>query len=198
MTAGPADDDSALERRLHRWLRDEAGIDGPRRLVRVGDDRILVTKVPEGFAAELLTGVYALPALAALAPLRRAYAASAARLPGVSSVRTWRASVESLIDEALTAELVSLREDILIGIESVEAMLDTIFWGGPTNEQGHTPLPGEREAYRDATARLESAQDLFTRRYGVFEGREVVNYCPAAPLARTILSNGWAVITGSR
>ncbi len=195
MSGRPADE-AALEQRLQLWLREERGIEGPRRVVRVWDDRILVTKVPAGFAAELLATAHNLPALDDLRALQDAYAEAVQSESGANCVRTWRSAIDRLLLSGLGPEMVELFEDIVIGIESVEAMLDTIFWSAPINESAHAPLPGEVEAYRDLVERLEGNQDLFTRRYGVFEGREVVNYCPAAPLARTILANGWAVITG--
>jgi hypothetical protein len=92
---------------------------------------------------------------------------------------------------------------IVPGIESVQAVLDSILWTAPNIDQDYSPNAGEVEAYAEFEAGLLARErdealtgrDIFTRYYGELDGRRVENYCPGAPFARRLLAQAWRICT---
>ena len=196
----PAAPDATLEARLKAWLRDEQQIEDDRRLVRVDDTTILVSKFEPGFAPQLHALLGELPELFDDAHVQRAYATAASE----GSATLLRVDAWDLGMRALLATLGADRgiEDarqalVRVGIDSVRAVADTALWSAPRITDEYEPSSGERTAYREATASLDPDHDLFTRHYGSFEARSVVNHCPGAPFARTMLAQAWTACTGT-
>ncbi len=189
-----------LEARLRRWLVEEAQVTDERRLVRFDDDAILISKFPPGFAPALHALLDRLPAIFDEERVRQAYqGASSDAEAGEGRVDAWDRAVRSLL--RAEADRVGIPDEqqalIRVGIDSVRAVLDSVLWSAPRVEDAtYEPLAGERSAYLDATRRM-AGTDLFTRRYGVFEGRMVENHCPGAAFARVMLAQAWAVCTGT-
>lgn len=187
------------EDRLRRWLASEHGIAEPRRLARVDDDRLLVSKFPPGFIARVGATLDRLDLLAEPDPLAAATADRARRFPGESSVEGWRAAACDLVRERAAARNLTDEDAELVtaGIESVAALMQAVLWSVPVAGEPREAAPGERAAYRDALARTEGSGDIFTRTYGSFEGRAVVAHCPGAPYARALLESAWRACTGT-
>jgi hypothetical protein len=178
------------------WLRESAGVAEPRRIARVDPDRILLSKFAEGFAARLHEALARVPELFEEGAQAEAYA----RAPGgTPRVGAWHQGMKELLGRLGTER--SLAEDqraeIMAGIDSVAALLDTILWSTPTVESTYTASTSEVDAYRDAVASMDAEPGIFTRFYGEYGGRQVVNHCPGAPFARVLLATGWRVCTGS-
>ncbi len=85
--------------------------------------------------------------------------------------------------------------EVRAGIDSVAALLDSILWSGPVAGADYAILPGESDAYVEAVARMDEGA-MFTRFYGLFEGRRVENHCPGAQFARLLLAQAWTLCTG--
>ena len=188
-----------LEARLRRWLVEEAHVEDERRLVRADEESILVSKFPAGFAPALHALLERLPAVFDERRVAEAYSEAASRLGGGERVKAWNYAVRELL--RLEAEALGIEDEqqglVRVGIDSVRAVLESVLWSAPRLEDtAYAPLPGERSAYVDATRRMAGA-DLFTRRYGVFEGRMVENHCPGAAFARVMLAQAWTVCTGT-
>ena len=186
------------DRRLAAWLF-ERGVEGARRVVRENDDEILVSKFEPGFAARLGEVMAALPRLTDRTIVARAYEREAARTPEAARVEVWRRAMAALVAEGLAAAGRDVGEGALVraGIDSVAAVLDSVLWTAPAATQPWSPSAAERRAFEEALART-AATDLFTRRYGAFEGQAVVNHCPGAAYARALLACGWHACTGER
>ena len=202
----PAQPNATLEARLKRWLRDELQIEEDRRLVRVDATTILVSKFEPGFAPQLHALLDSLPELFDETHIQRAYAQAAAEADttvetGASILRVdaWALGMRALL-ATLGAER-GIEDDrqalVRVGIDSVRAVLDAALWSAPRTGDGYEPRSGELIAYREATAGLDPNHDLFTRIYGSFEARSVVNHCPGAPFARTMLAQAWTACTGT-
>jgi hypothetical protein len=196
----PAAPDVTLEARLKAWLREEQQIEDGRRLVRVDDTTILISKFEPGFAPQLHSLLDELPELFDDAHVQHAYATSASE----GSATLLRVDVWDLGMRALLATLGADRgiEDarqalVRVGIDSVRAVIDTALWSAPRTGDEYEPSSGELTAYREAIASLDPEHDLFTRHYGTFEARSVVNHCPGAPFARTMLAQAWTACTGT-
>lgn len=163
--------------------------------MRVTGSYILVSKFDEGFAARLHEALAQLPELFDAAAQERAYAEAATETP---RVRAWHDGMRLLLS-SLTAEHAmdsDQRAEIMAGIDSVAALLDTILWSTPTVAGRYVPSSSEVEAYRDAVRSMDADPSIFTRFYGEYEGRPVVNHCPGAPFARLLLANAWRICTG--
>ncbi|MDA0351136.1 MAG: hypothetical protein O3A10_02860 [Chloroflexi bacterium] len=181
---------------LQRWINDDLGIEGFRRLVRDDGEQILVSKFDEGFAAGVHELIALMPELFELPSVVGAYEAAAG--DGGARLDAWHRGMHAMLREAGAREGISdLRQaEVRTGIDSVYAVLSTALWSDPQVDQLYTPGPGERTAYLDALASLEDGRDIFTRVYGRFEGRLVVNHCPGASFARVMLAQGWTACTG--
>jgi hypothetical protein len=190
----------ALEADLNRWLRDTTDIDRPRRVVRVDEERILVSKFEPGFAARLHELLDLMPELFDEASVVTAYEQRAsAGGAGASRTVTWREAMHATLRAAAEQHAIpDLRQaEVRTAIDSVYAVLDSVLWSDPKVGDDYTPAPGETAAYRDGLQSLDPARDLFARHYGVFEGRSVVNYCPGAAFARVMLADAWRACTGT-
>ncbi len=106
----------------------------------------------------------------------------------------WREASEAVLLEYAERRAISAhgRMMVLPGIESAQAVLDTILWSAPTIDKRYTPRPGEVTEYEDFQAG-RSDRDLFTRFYGVFDGRPVENYCPGAQFGRRLIAQAWQI-----
>lgn len=190
-----------LELRLNRWLRDERGIAEPRRVARVDDETILVSKFEPGFAARLHEVLARLPELFDAGVVAERFAGRAGHLDGCTSrVACWHGAMLAMLAELGEARAIGRVEcaQVGAGIDSVAAFLDTILWSSPAlRTEPPVVEDGETAAYRDAVARMDADPSIFTRHYGRFEDRDVVNHCPGAPFARVLLAQAWTACTGS-
>lgn len=189
-----------LERDLNEWLRHDLGIeDRPRRVVRVDGQRVLVSKFEPGFAARLHELVERMPEVFDERAVLDAYEREAAAAPQASRVATWHRALHRLVAAAGEREGIDEMRlaEVRTGIDSVYAVLQSVLWSDPLVGDEYEPGAGEVEAYRDGLSALEPSRDLFTRTYGVFDGRLVQNHCPGAHLARTMLAQAWRSCTGT-
>lgn len=191
---------AAAEARLRTWLREEAGVHEWRRLVRVTEQEMLVSKFEAGFAPRLFALLDEVPELFDEATVVSRYEALAATLPAdTPRIDAWHASMHQACREAgerLSIPDVRLAE-IRTGIDSVRAILEAVIWSAPAVGADYTPRGGEVSAYRDGLAALADDRDLFTRYYGTFEEHPVRNHCPGAAFARKMLAHAWRACTGT-
>ena len=189
-----------LEQRLNRWLREELGIEEPRRVVRTSSERILVSKVAPRFALDLFQLVELTQELFDEAHVIEACEARARRAD-LATLRSdnWRSALHALLAQSgaprgMPDERLA---EIRVGIDSVFSVLESVLWTHPRLTDRYVPNEGEIAAYRECVARLDRHHGLFTRTYGQFEGRRVENHCPGAELARTLLAHAWRACTGT-
>lgn len=188
---------------LSAWLREEVGLEEFRRVVRENKTTIVISKFEPDFAPDLFATVDALPELFDDALVTAEYERIAAehQARGEAPLRTavWREASESLLERLGDARGIDAHQRmyVLPGIESVQAVLDTILWTGPTIADTWEPHPGEVQAFNEFECD-EMDRDLFTRYYGTLDGRRVENYCPGAQFARRLMAQGWRVCTGFR
>lgn len=168
-------------------------------MARQDDATILVSKFEPGFSARLHDVLDCLPELFDAQVVRVWFERQAAACPGSTSrVACWHAAMVALLTEfGIQRGLDSAqRAQVQAGIDSVAALLDTVLWTGPTLDAARpAPSPGEQAACRDALERLHADSGIFTRTYGRFEGRDVVNHCPGAPFARRLFLQAWEICT---
>jgi hypothetical protein len=196
MSDAPRDDD--FEARLLRWLRSEAGVEEPRRLVRADDHGVLLSKFEPGFAAGLHELLALLPELFDEASVVARYEAQAAASPpDASRVHVWHTAMHAALRDAGERHAIpDLRQaEVRTGIDSVRAVMEAVLWSVPAVGDDYTPLPGEVEAYLDGLDSLAEGRDIFTRYYGTFEDRPVRNHCPGASTARLMLAHAWHACT---
>lgn len=181
---------------LQRWINDNLGIEGTRRLVRDDGHEALVSKFDEGFAAGVHELIALMPELFEESSVVAAYEREAAA--GGLRLDAWHRAMHAMLRAAGEREGISdLRQaEVRTGIDSVYAILGTALWSDPTVDEAFTPGNGERVAYLEALESLSDGRDIFTRVYGRFEGRMVVNHCPGASFARVMLAQGWTACTG--
>lgn len=192
--------DAGFEARLLRWLRAEAGVEEPRRIVRVDEHGVLLSKFEPGFASRLHELLAQLPELFDEASVVARYQAEAAASPpGRGRVETWHGAMHAALREAGERHAIpDLRQaEVRTGIDSVRAVLEAVLWSAPAVDAEYAPLPGEVEAYLDGLNSLAEGRDLFTRYYGSFEDRPVRNHCPGASTARLMLAHAWRACTGT-
>jgi hypothetical protein len=169
---------------FERWLVERLGPGHGRRPVAVRDDRILVSKVEEELPARVLDAVEGLPALFDARQLREVAP------DGVAPAEAWRLAARSVLERALVEGRVApgAFEEVMAGIDSVAALVESCCWtcdGTP----GWRPTSAERAAFDEVERRLAAgASGLFTRHYGLFDGRAVENYCPGARVARRLFA----------
>jgi len=180
------------------WLRDEAGIAEPRRVVRRGAARIVVSKFEEGFAARLQDSVSRVPELLQGRAIEDAYSEQAALEQGATRVTAWQAAALGVVRSLASERELSVEEvaEIAAGVDSVAALLDSILWTGPTPGDGYQAGASEQGAMGDALARMDADTGKFTRYYGTFRGARVENYCPGSQVARALLAQAWRCCTG--
>lgn len=182
------------------WVQRDLGIEEPRRVVRVDDHGVLLSKFDPGFASRLHELLALLPELFDEASVVARYdAAAAGAPPETGRVATWHAAMHAALREAGERHSIpDLRQaEVRTGIDSVAAVLEGVLWSAPRVGADYTPLPGEVEAYVDGLESLAEGRDLFTRYYGTFEGHPVRNHCPGASHARTMLAHAWRACTGT-
>ncbi len=183
---------------LNAWLR-EAGIEGPRRIVRTSESVVLVSKFGPGFAQQLLARLETLPQLFDARWTRTAYANLASLMPAETRVKTWHRAVLGLLADCATQQQLDTVQiaEVEAGIDSVAALLDSVLFTGPLAGSTEPVSEAERLAYGEALERLDRESGLFTRHCGVFEGRQVVNHCPGSRFARELFQQGWAICSDS-
>jgi hypothetical protein len=176
-------------------LRDVAGIDEPRRIVRTDRERILVSKFDPGFAARLHDALARLPELFDLEEVSREYRRLAALDSASTRVDTWHRAICELLARVATARSISgdQQAEIRAGIDSVAGLLAALLWSNPAVGDDRGPSGGEADALTDVLARMDADPGIFTRIYGSFQDRAVVNHCPGAPFARLFLLQGWTI-----
>jgi hypothetical protein len=182
------------ERDFTEWLR-ESGIERARRIVRESDTWMLVSKFEAGFSSELVGRLAQLPVLFDGREHRERYLAVARAEPGMARAGAWhRAALEILHDQA-PAEEFGPREiaEVAAGIDSVAALLDSVLFMCASAGSPEEATPAERVAYQDALARMDAERGIFTRAYGSFEGKAVVNHCPGARFARELFELAWGL-----
>jgi len=181
---------------LQHWINDDLGIEGARRIVRDDGREILVSKFEEGFAAGVHELIALMPELFEEAAVVDAYRQEASH-DGLR-LDAWHRAMHTMLRTAGDREQISdLRQaEVRTGIDSVYAVLGTALWSDPAVDEPFTPGRGERVAYLDALSSLADGRDMFTRIYGRFEGRTVLNHCPGASFARVMLAQGWTACTG--
>ena len=189
-----------LEAALNQWLAAERGVLEPRRIVRVDDERILVSKVAPGFAVDLYRLVQLMPELFDEARVVEA-CERRARTADAQTPRSenWRAAMHEVLGAAGRRHALAAHRlaEVRTAIDSVFAVLDAVLWSRRTLAQPARAEPGEIAAYRDGAAELAPGGGRFRRYYGQFEGRAVENQCPGAALARTMLAHAWRACTGT-
>jgi predicted GIY-YIG superfamily endonuclease len=194
---------------LQAWLRDELGLDEYGRVVRENETTVVVSKFEAGFSQELFATVDRLPELFDDAVVAAEYGSIAERYVATGEdplrTRVWREASEAVLNRAADARGIDARQRLFVlpGIESVQAILDTILWTGPTVLQAFEPSAGERQALEEFQALAshdpaEAGRDVFTRFYGVLDGRRVENYCPGAPYGRRLVAQAWRICTAAR
>jgi hypothetical protein len=186
--------DQQSAQRFEAWLA-ERGFEGERRRVRESPDGILVSKFGPGFAARLHDALDRVPELHDANGLAARYAATPA---GTPRVEAWRLAVESLLaalgrERGLSRDQLS---EVQAGVDSVAGLMDSVLWTSPTLGTEWTPSPAEASAYEEALDRMDDESSIFTRFYGEFEGTPVYNHCPGAQVARRLMGQAWAVVTG--
>ncbi len=188
------------ESRLASWLRDEAGIDEPRRVVRESPAAVVVSKLAPGLTAELFEAMDALSELLNEDAVRAEYECLAGvyRAAGENPDRTtvWREAAESLLRRlAGEREIDEARVTLIMpGIESVQAALDAVLWSAPDIDSPYSPRPSEASALDDLLGD-KAERDVFTRYYGSLDGRRIEAYCPGSRYARRLLAVAYGVCT---
>lgn len=188
-----------FEQGLLEWLRTSRGIEEPRRLVRVDEAEALVSKFEPGFAARLHELLRLVPDLFDEATVVANTERVMAAMPEEPRVSAWHAAMhEALAAAGERHSVADLRlAEVRTGVDSVRAVLDAVLWSEPLCGDDYTPEPGEIDAYREGLEALEDGRDIFTRYYGMYEGRAVRNHCPGAAFARVLLAQGWRAVTGT-
>jgi hypothetical protein len=189
------------DERILEWVRREAGVPEPRRVVRVDERGVLLSKFEPGFASRLHELLVLLPELFDETSVVARYQVQASTSsPGTSRVEAWHAAMHEALREAGERHAIPdpRLAEVRTGIDSVRAVLEGVLWSGPlVEDRDYAPLRGEVEAYLDGLEALEDGRDLFSRYYGSFEGLPVRNHCPGASHARLMLAHAWRACTGT-
>ncbi len=194
------DTEAELEQRMQRWFRETLDIDEERRIVRIDEHSILASKLPPGAAGYIYDVVDKVPEILDLEIVRSAYGEHAVGVaPETARVQAWHESTSELLRSVATEREIPETDQGLLqpGIDSVSSVMDAVLWTQPTTGGDYQPHDGERAAYRDVVQRIDGGADIFTRVFGPFEGRTVMNVCPGAPFARILLENTWQILTGT-
>lgn len=165
--------------------------------MRADNERILISKFDPGFAARLHEALARLPELFDLEAVSREYRRLAALDLASGRVATWHRAICELLARVATARSISgdQQAEIRAGIDSVAGLLDALLWSNPAVGDDREASAAEANALADVLARMDADPGIFTRVYGSFEGRAVVNHCPGAPFARLFLLHAWTICT---
>jgi len=193
---------------LRCWLREEFGIAEYRRIVRDSDNAIVISKFEPGFSQELFATVDLLPELfddeTVAAEYHRLAESHAERPEARLRTAVWREASEGVLNRLCAARGIDeqRRMFVLPGIESVQAVMDTILWSAPRVDQKYQPSAGEVQAYEESQVAAMAdlgpgtGHDMFTRFYGALDGRPVENYCPGAQFGRRLVAQAWRICAG--
>lgn len=157
----------------------------------------MISKFEAGFAARLHEALALLPELFDLDVVSAEYARLAALDPTATRAATWHQAITRLLATLSDARSITRTQqaEIRAGIDSLAGLLDALLWSSPTVSDTRGASPEEAEALADVVARMDADPGIFTRYFGAFDGRPVVNYCPGAPFARLFLQQGWTICT---
>lgn len=160
--------------------------------------RVFLSKFEPGFAPRLFEALDRVPQLLSEAAVSAAYAVLAHRRPEGARVTLWHEAIAGLLESHSGAANIGPKQlaEIRAGLDSVAAVMDSVLWSVPLAGDTYTVAAGEVEAFRDVLADAASDGGIFTRFYGTFEGRAVLNHCPAAQIARVLLAQAWRICTG--
>ena len=180
-----------------KWLRLEAEINDWRRIVRVDDTTILISKFEEDFARNLHQSISQIPELLKLPIIKMQYTNSAMKNNNIERTKNWYHAVSYIIDSSLNKTNIDNNRviEIQAGIDSIYSILETILWTSPKTMDTYKPHEGEITAYEDLLKSMENSHDIFTKYYGNYENRKVVNHCPGAIIAKTLITHAWEVCT---
>jgi hypothetical protein len=186
-----------VDERLQAWLA-ERGIDEPRRVARATSSTLVVSKVDDGFFERLSVTLERVAGLFEPATHAAAYGLVTTARPGLPRAEAWRVGVEGILRDAEAAGFVDAaqRAEIMGGIDSVSAIVDALMWSAPPAGEAWTPSDADKSAFRQLLDDFDHGSPLFTRHYGDFEGRQVVNRCPGGGFARRFVRLAWATCTG--
>jgi hypothetical protein len=185
------------EGEFQAWLA-ASGIEGWRRVARVTERQVLVSKFEPGFFDRLDAALQMLPELFDAAAVRRAYRHAAEAL-APSRAEAWRLGMAALASAAETRGAIDARQraEVMAGVDSVAALLAGVTWTDPGPQHAWAPSAGEAAALADLRDRLAPDGRLFIREYGTFAHRRVVNHCPGARYARQFFEIACALCYGS-
>ena len=180
-----------------KWLKNDAEINEWRRIVRIDDENILISKFKEDFAQNLHKSIALIPELLDLKIIQMQYQNLAITNKNAQRTKNWYQAINSIVNSSqYQAELGKKRvAEILAGIDSVYSILETILWTSPKVFDAYKPHAGEIIAYKDMLKSMVDNQDIFTKYYGNYEDRKVVNHCPGATIAKKMLTHAWKVCT---
>ena len=190
----------AFEAELLAWLRNDVGFLEFRRVARVTTDEVQLSKFEPGFLKYLFEVMTYFPELFDEDAVRDAYAREATTAaPDAPRVATWAAASHRLLHEAGERHGIpdAPLHEIRVGIDSVEAILDSILLSRPRVGDEYVPEARDVALYREMLASLRDDQ-VFERYYGTFRGRAVRDYCPAITYAHQMIAGAWRACTGTR
>ena len=183
---------------LTDWLASTTG-GAKHRVARVDDGVVVVSRFPPHFIETTGSTIERLGLLENPDPLVAAATRRGRTHPLDSRVENWRIAAEELVRERVVGAGMSEAhiELVTAGLDSVAALMGAVLWSNPLVGDAWEAGAAERAAWRDALARTEGSRDIFTRHYGVFEGKSVVSHCPGSGFARAFLDSAWRACTGT-
>jgi hypothetical protein len=186
-----------LETRLNEWLRFERGFDDPRRIVQADEGTIVLSRFDDEFFPRLQAALARRREIFDRESVATRYAVVAGQDPSRPRVDAWHDAVRSLVTDARAASPLTPEQqaEILAGVDSVAAVMHAVLWTSPLAGDDYEPHPGEASAFVEVAGRFGEGHDLFTREYGLFEGRRVVAFCPGVAYARRLLESAWEICT---
>jgi hypothetical protein len=195
MTSLP--EDSINPEKFENWLKFHAQINEWRRIVRVDEETILVSKFKEDFSHALHTSISQIPDLLELNVIKMQYQNSAIISKDIQRTKNWYNAITAFVDSYQNKLKMDTNRiaEIQAGIDSVYSILETILWTNPKVMDIYKPHEGEIIAYKEILKSMEDNPGIFSKYYGNYEDHKVVNYCPGATIAKTMLTQAWEVCT---
>ena len=183
--------------KFEKWLKVHAEINEWRRIVRVEEETILVSKFKEDFAHTLHKSISQIPEFLELNIIKMQYQNSAIVNKNIHRTKNWYQAINTVVNSHQSKIILNKSRiaEIQAGIDSVYSILETILWTNPKIMDTYQPHEGEIIAYEDMLESMGKNTGIFTKYYGNYEGHKVVNYCPGATIAKTMLMQAWEVCT---